>query len=63
MANPISSIEKTDPERMIKKSDAERDAAQKARDEQDRNQKSSVHNNDSDVAPEKDKNDVMRRHE
>ncbi|RBA23821.1 hypothetical protein [Herminiimonas fonticola] len=54
MVNQISPLEKTDSDRMIK----ERDTKQ---DQQD--QKPLVRNNDSDVAPEKNQNDVLRHHE
>ena len=64
MANQISSLEKTNSDRMIKERNAERDAEQKAYKDQDRkDQKPLVRNNDSDVAPEKNQNDVLRRHE
>jgi hypothetical protein len=64
MSNQISSLEKTDSDRMIKESKAEADAEQKARKALDqKDQQSTARNNDSDIAPEKDKNDVMRGHE
>jgi hypothetical protein len=63
MSNQISSLEKTDSDRMLKESKAEA-AAQKARKALDqKDQQSTARNNDSDIAPEKDKNDVMRGHE
>lgn len=60
MVSQISPLEKTDSDRMIK----ERNTEKEARKEQDqKDQKPPVRNNDSDVAPEKNQNDVLRHHE
>lgn len=64
MSNQISRLEKINSDRMLKESNAERDAEQAAFKDQDRKDKKPlVRNNDSDVAPEKDQNDVLRHHE
>jgi hypothetical protein len=64
MSNQISRLEKINSDRMIKESNAERDAEQAAYKDKDRKDKKPlVRNNDSDVAPEKDQNDVLRHHE
>ena len=65
MSKQISSLEKADSDRMMKERESEKERekelARKGADKKDL--KLPVRNNDSDVAPEKDKNDVMRGHE
>lgn len=61
MANQDRNLEKTDSDRMLKEGRKENQTADK-KDEQKSGVKP-VHNNDSTIAPEKDQNDVMRRHE
>ncbi len=61
MANQDRNLEKTDSDRMLKERHKESHAAEK-KDEQKSGVKP-VHNNDSTIAPEKDQNDVLRRHE
>ncbi len=62
MVSQISPLEKIDSDRMIKESDAEQEVRNKKHQDQ-KDQKPPVHNNDSYIAPEKNQNDVLRRHE
>ncbi len=56
-------LEKSDSDRMLKEKNTGNEARDRNKKDAVQSPKPPVHNNDSYIAPEKDQNDVLRRHE